>query len=155
MRRRRAGTRDRSARRSPGRGHRRHERRACRLAEDAEDALEKFSLSAKAIASRSKEIIIKLAGIIKTVESDAGKFIADATREAFDGIKTIVERAMKEAKTIVNDIRTSHTVDSSVEYSHGLEMGGEAAIALFDPVMIGGFVMAIGIITLADRYEPV
>lgn len=126
---------------------------ASEAGKEMEVVLEKFTHAAKAIVSRTKEIIIKIATLVETTVADAGKFVSDAGKECFEGIKTIVEKGIKEAKTLAQDVEPSHTMDGSFTHTHDLEMAAGASAVLFDPILIGSFVLGVGIIAGANAYD--
>lgn len=126
---------------------------AAKVGKEMELVIKKFSEAAKAITGRVKEIITKLKTIVETAGADAGKFLADAEKEFFNAVKTISAKAMTEAKSFAEDLNPKHAMDGTFEHVHDLEMAGGASIALFDPILIGSFILGAGIIAGANSYK--
>lgn len=127
---------------------------AVKAGKEIEVVVEKLVNGCKALVGRAKEIIVKVATLVEKSVTDIGRFISDAAKEAFDAVKTISETGIKEAKNVVEDLEPTHEMDGSFSHSHGLAMAGGAAIAVFDPVLIGSFILGAGIIAGANAYEP-
>lgn len=123
---------------------------ACR---EAEVVIEKFNQAAEAIIGRCKEIIIKLGTLVERTSADAGKFITDSTKEFFEAVKTIVEKGVNESKTFVAEIEPTHNMDSSFTHTHNLEVATVASVSVFDPILIGSFILSVGIIVGASKYK--
>jgi hypothetical protein len=123
-------------------------------AKEVENALTKFAAAAKAITSRAKEIIVKVSSIVEKIIVDAGKITIDATKELFQAVKTISEKGISDAKALIDGVESKFHMNGSTNYTHGMTMTVEASIALFDPVLVGSFIVGAGIIAAANSYEP-
>lgn len=120
---------------------------------EVEIILEKFTAATEAIGKRAKEVIIKLSTVVEKTTVDAGKFTADAIKELYQSVKTISEKGIKEAKALVKDVDANHTMNGSFEHTHDLEMASVASLVLFDPVLIGSFLVGVSIIAASNSYE--
>jgi len=126
---------------------------AAKVGKEMELVIKKFSEGVKAITSRVKEVIVKLKTIVEAAAADVGKFLADAEKEFFKAVKTISTKAMTEAKSIAEDLNPTHAMDGAFSHVHNLEMAAGTSIALFDPVLIGSFILSAGIIAGASSYK--